>query len=197
MTDTPLTLKDMFADASGKPAFAEAGLAAVTAAVTAATAVLPPAAGAKIADGIHQALEAVLDLNLGDVLQTSWGKAAALRDAIIATLKDPTSIALVPLIDHKITSKHKPHIDLVYGSQSLAKLVFDITLNLALKGVMLEVRQGHIVGVKAGTCLGDGTFAFADKPLIVKKTPEIALPGKLKFTSSVQYEGTAVPQAAV
>ncbi|MBI3675698.1 MAG: hypothetical protein HY243_03680 [Proteobacteria bacterium] len=197
MSDAPLTLKDMFATDPSKPIADQADIGALLSVVTAATAVLPPAVGSTIVAAFRQALDEVLQLNLGDVLQASWGKAAALRDAILATLKDPESVALVPLLDHKITSTHKPHIDLMLGTKCLARITLDVSLNLALKGVMLEVQRGRIAGLKAGHCLGDGVLAYADKPLITHKTPEIPLPGRLKFTLPAPDESKAVPQAAV
>lgn len=105
-------------------------------------------------------------------------------------------MALVPLLDHKVTSTHKPHIDLMYGAKCLARITLDISLNLALNGVILEVHQGRIAGLKAGSCLGDGVLAFADKPLITHKTPEIALPGRLKFSPPAPEKSEIVPQAA-
>ncbi len=188
MTDAPFTLKNFFVADAAKPVADQINLAAVTAAVTAVTAALPPAAGAKIADAFHSALDEIFSVGLGDVLQASWGTLAALGDAMLATRKDPNSMVIVPLLDHKIASKHQPHIDLMYGEKCLAQISFDLLLNLALKGVMLEIRQGRIVGLKAGSCLGEGVCAFASRPLIQHKLPEFSLPGKLAFTPPRQGE---------
>ena len=188
MTGTPLTLKSLlFADAT-KPAAYGIDLSPVMAVVAVATSALPSPVVAGIASAIKPALDVILEVGLGDVLQVSWRKLSALKNAIETTLKEQGRVELVPLLDHKITSVHQPHIDLNYGQQSLGQIKFDITLSLLLKGVLLEIREGRIDGLKAGICGGDGILAFAGKPLLRHTTAELALPGKLSFSpSSVQH----------
>jgi len=181
MTDASLTLKDFLAADATKPIADGLDLGAVTAVIGAAAAALPAAAGAQIDGAFRHALDEILQVGLGDVLQASWGKAAALRDAILATRKDAGLVAIVPLLDHKVTSQHQPHIDLMYGSKSLVRIAFDISLNLMLSGVALEIRDGELAGIKAGTCTGEGILAFLGKPLLQHKSKEFALRGKLAF----------------
>ncbi len=196
MTDAPLTLKSIFFADPAKPVADEIDLTAIKAAIGAATAALPPGVASNVLKALRHALDEIFQLDLGDVFQSSWSKAIVLTTAIEATRKDPDGVAIVPLLDHKISSTHKPHIDLMYGNKSLGQIAFDITLNLALKGVALEVRQGRIVGLKAGLCVGQGVFSFAGKPLLDRTTPELALPGRVAFTRHHQgpREDSAKPK---
>ncbi len=182
MTENPLTLKSFFATDIAKPIAGDLDLAPVMAVVASATAALPASAGAQISDGVRSALDGILSVSAGDILQASWGKVAGVRDAILATRKDPGLTAIVPLLDHKITSKHSPHIDLTIAGKCLLQVKFDISLSLALKGATLDICQGRIARVSAGSCVSDGSIAFAGRTLLQRKSPEFALPGRLRFT---------------
>jgi len=183
VTEDPITLKHFFASDASKPIAGELDLKPVMAAVAGATAALPAQAMTQISDGLQSAFDSILAVNAGDVLQASWGKVMAVRDAILATRKDPAATALVPLLDHKITSKHSPQIDVTLGGKTLLQIPIDISLSLALKGAVLDIRQGRLFGVSGGSCVGDGVLAFAGKTLLQRKSPEFALPGRLNFTA--------------
>jgi hypothetical protein len=181
MSEAPLTLKNCFASDASKPIAGALDLGAIMPSIAAATAALPGAAAAQIRDTFTTALDGIFALNLGDVLMASWGKISALTDALHATRKEPGLLAVVPLFDHKVTSAHKPHIDLTYGGKNLLSVPFDIALSLMLKGIVLDIQNGAIANVKGGSLLGEGTLSFGGKPLLKHKTPELALPGKLAF----------------
>ncbi len=184
MTEQGLTLKDCFSADASKPIAGALDLGAILPALTAATAALPAAAASSVLDTFRSALDGIFQVGLGDVLQMSWGKVAALRDAILATRKDAGLLAVVPLLDHKVTSLHKPHIDVMYAGKTLLQVPFDIALSLTLKGVLLDVRNGGIANVKGGTCLGEGTLSFGGHPLLQHKTGDLALPGRLAFAKA-------------
>jgi hypothetical protein len=179
--NTPVTLKAFFCDDEGKPVADCLDAGSLIAAANEAASGLPRAALPGLAKAMDGALEGLFTPRLDDILARSWGKLQAVSDALKATATDPAALAVVPLLDHAITSKHTPKIDLVVAEQALCTLAFDITLGLQLKGVLLQVKGGRIAGLTAGACEGQGTLALAGKTLISKKTPAFALPGRLDF----------------
>jgi hypothetical protein len=181
MADTPITLKAFFCDDTGKPLVDCLDPAAVIAAAEGAAGNLPRASLPGLQKAVGGALDGLFEPRLEDILQRSWGKVAAVDEALKATRDDPAGLAVVPLLDHRITSRHAPHIDVVLGAKSLARLVFDIALSLELQGVQLEVRGGRIHALKSGACIGEGVFSFAGQTLIKRATPAFALPGRLRF----------------
>lgn len=134
-----------------------------------------------LAPALATAIDAVFQAPLASGLEASWKKAAVLADALETTRTDPAKVVVVPLMDHKVTSKHQPHVDVVYGGKSLHRLVFDIELFLALKGVQLQVRDGRIAGLTSGEWVGQGVFSLADHEILKRSTPAFALPGRLTF----------------
>jgi hypothetical protein len=177
----PVTLKAFFCDDEGQPVADCLDAGSLLAAANEAASGLPRAALPGLAKAMDGALEGLFTPRLDDILGRSWTKVQAVADALKATAADPAALAVVPLLDHAVTSKHSPKIDLVVAEQSLCALAFDITLALQLKGVMLQVRGGRIAALTAGACEGQGTVALAGKTLLTKKTPAFALPGRLDF----------------
>jgi hypothetical protein len=142
---------------------------------------VPKAALKSLGQAIDNAMDEVFAVPLGDILASSWEKLDHLKDAFAKTRADPEAVVFAPLMEHAITSKHTPSIDLVVGGKTLGKLELDISLALNLKGVQLEVRRGRICGLKSGDCEGEGAFSCGGQPLIKKATPPFALAGKVDF----------------
>lgn len=182
MTDAPLTLKTFFCEDPAAPVADGCELDLARKAVEEACAALPGPAREGAVKALAGALDEVFHVGLGEVLEASWGKLAGLQDALAATRADPAKVARVPLLDHKVTSKHAPYIDLMLGGRQLTRLTFDIVLTLALRGVQLDVRQGGLHGLTAGECQGEGTFSLGGQTLIKRSTPALALPGRLAST---------------
>jgi hypothetical protein len=179
MSAQPITLKSFFCDEGTIASACEAELA--EAALGTAAAKVPKPARPAAVRALKGSLDDIFNVGLGGVLESSWGKLAALKDSLEASLSDPDKLVLAPLLDHKVTSNHEPHIDLMLGGKSLTRLKFNIALSLQLKGVELEIRQGRIAGLRSGECLGEGIFSVGGQTLIQRETPALPLPGRVTF----------------
>jgi hypothetical protein len=142
---------------------------------------LPKAAVPGLTGAFDTALGDVFALPLGPLLESAWSKVAALADARARTLADPTASALTPLLDHKITSSHRPHIDLRYGGKTVGKIELLLELVLQLNGIELEFRRGRVSAVRSGTCQGVAALSLAGKPLFKRQTEPLPLTGQVSF----------------
>lgn len=177
---TPLSLKAFFTEDETRP-IADLLSPDAPGDLLKSVAGLPPALLPGASKALSAALDGLFDISLGSVLQASWQGLAAVRDALKLTREDAEAKVLVPLLDHKITSSHKPHIDLVVGGKSLGGLAFEIALVLELRGAQLEVAKGRLAGLGAGAVVGQGVFSFASQPLIQRTSPAFDLPGRIAF----------------
>lgn len=181
MTDAPLTLKSFFCADPDAPIADSCEMTLARKAVQEACKSVPAPARAGLVKALAGSLDELFGVGIGSVLETSWGKLEALKTSLDSTRADPAKIAHVPLLDHKVTSTHQPHIDLMLGGRKIARLAFDIGLTLDLRGVQLDIRQGRIHGLTGGEARGEGTFSFGGQPLLQRTTPALALPGRLAF----------------
>jgi hypothetical protein len=174
------TLKTFFCADPAAPLAGQAGFEAVFATASQVKG-LPKAAAPGLASAFATALEDVFAVPLGPLLEAGWKKVAALEDARKSTLADPAAKALVPLLDHRITSTHRPHVDLRYGGRTLGRVELLLELALELKGVELEFRKGGVTALRGGTCQGVGALSLGGQPLFKRRSDPFPLTGQVSF----------------
>jgi hypothetical protein len=125
-----------------------------------------------------------MDIDIGKILVGAWRKHRE-----IAQYRDMTSPSQgyheVVLLEHTIKSEHAPTIQPVINGAPLAKLQFDITLQLDLEGGRLFIRAGKIMKATTGTCTGNGKIEFKGHKIYEKKTKTFDLPGEILFDPGV------------
>lgn len=142
---------------------------------------LPSKAVPAFQSAMGGALDQVLSLPLAGVLSSPWTSIIEVSAALKETAHDPNATALVNLVDHGLTSAHRPKIDLLWGGKSVSRMEMGVDLALDLVGVALEIRGGRIVGVKAGHCQGVGLMTLFDQPVLKHDGHSHPLAGRLSF----------------
>ena len=132
-----------------------------------------------IVEGVSKALENALDVPISSVLGSAWNRARELRAAIVQTRDSDTAAVLVPLLDHTITSEHRPYVDVTVNGAAIARLVFPLTLALHVEGAVVRVTKGRITDVMAGQLTVKATLRFAEFVLFEQALSPIAIPGAL------------------
>lgn len=142
---------------------------------------LPDIAWSAFADEIEFALGKALDVNLIDVVVEGWTKLKQLRDYCGQKQEDADKPFSVALAQHDVVSSHQPGIDVLLGEKVIGRIVVDVDLSLTLKGVVLTIRDDHIIAVASGKFTGAGSVKYRGATLIEKSTPEYNIPGKWTF----------------
>ena len=132
-----------------------------------------------IIEGVSKALETALDVPISSLLAGAWDRARELRAAMQQTRDSEKDAVLLPLLDHTITSEHRPYVDVVLNGTSIARLVFPLTVTFQLQGIVLRIAKGRIADVLAGQMTIKATLKFAEFVLIEKALPPITIPGAL------------------
>jgi hypothetical protein len=124
-----------------------------------------------------------LDLDPVTLFAATWEKAQALSKAA----KSQSSKAVpVELMEHPVTSKLHPYIEIQLGPTVIRHVQFDVTLSLKLKGVILNVQSGAIRSIEAGTCEGSAEISIADSSIWKHKIDPIALSGRISLGDGIQ-----------
>lgn len=176
MSDEELTLRAFFPPgrAARTPAFKP-----VIGAAQAAAKGLPSKAIPAFQSAMGGALDNVLALPLAGVVSSPWTSIIEVAAALKETAHDPDATALVNLVDHGLTSAHRPKVDLIWGGKTVSRMEMGVDLVFDLIGVALEIRGGRIVGVKAGHCQGVGLMTLFDQPVLKHDGQSHALAGRL------------------
>lgn len=130
-------------------------------------------------------IDGLLNVPFGDVLASAWNKYHVLAKYLDREKYAAADTFLVPLAEHTVRSRHKPHLDLYLDDRKIGRIDFDVDLSLAIKGFIAKVRDGRIHEITAGTCKVKGTIRCENMLLVEKESESAALPGKIAFADGV------------
>ena len=142
---------------------------------------LPDVAWSAFSEEIQFALGKALDIDLLDVVAEGWSKLNQLRDYCGRKQDDEDKPFSVALAQHDVVSSHQPGIDVLLGEKVIGRIVVDVELSLTLKGVVLSIRNDHIIAVASGKFAGAGSVKYRGAALIERSTEEYDIPGRWIF----------------
>jgi hypothetical protein len=102
------------------------------------------------------------------VVIEGWKKDEALVEAARRTVADPSTQEVVELATHRITSVHRPTIDLLLDGVRIGTLHMEATFDCVLEGVVGTVARGRLVALRYGRCDATATV-LADDIEIVRR----------------------------
>jgi hypothetical protein len=127
-------------------------------------------AGREAASGqIATIAHGMLDLDLGDLVVGAWRKYADLTAAARRTIAAPDSTEVVELATHRITSTHRPFVELLVDDVHVATVRFELCIELVVKGLVGTVRRGYLVDVHCGDCDLTASLAAEGRELARRK----------------------------
>ena len=92
----------------------------------------------------------VLELDVIEVLVAGWGKYEVLTDAARRTLEAPGTEEIVDLAVHRITSTHRPRIDVFVDGVKREGVGLEIDLSIELHAVRAVVASGRLMALRSG-----------------------------------------------
>jgi hypothetical protein len=170
---------------------------------------LPGSAVAAVNKEIASAAAGVLDLNLGSLLVSGWRKYSDLVQAAQRTVAAPDSQEIVVLASHRVTSSHRPHVDLFIDDVKVMTLRFELKVVFDLNGLVAVVRLGELTTLRSGECIVTATLSLegvqlaqrqrrVDLAVVVPLDPTVPLVGKMADdATSGERRATAAPYLEV
>jgi hypothetical protein len=138
--------------------------------------------GAQWATLVHVAAGKVRELlrvPLTTILGRAWKDLKEVREAVETTRKAPGRTEVVALADHSVESEHKPYLDLYEGGKRIGRITFPISLEIELRGLLLEIETGAIRKIASGDARVKGTLKIGDVTLVEKAFERVRLPGEV------------------
>jgi len=113
--------------------------------------------------------DSLLDMDLGDILVSGWRKYSALVQAAHRTLSPPPSEEVVALATHRVTSTHRPRVDLLIDGKRLNSFEFELKVDVEVTGLSAVVRSGDLVALRGGVCQLSGTLSLEGVKLAARE----------------------------
>ncbi|MEU7016738.1 hypothetical protein [Streptomyces sp. NPDC046385] len=144
-----------------------------------------PAADRAVEHELAGVVDDFLGLDVLDLAAGGWRGHSALRAAARRTRELPGSEEVVALATHRITSTHRPYVDIYVDGAKLGTLQVDLTLVFWVSGFVCVVRDACLTGVNAGTCSVDASLAVQGAVLAERKGGPLDLPGAFALRGPV------------
>ncbi|MEJ2535330.1 MAG: hypothetical protein P8008_07705 [Gammaproteobacteria bacterium] len=141
-----------------------------------------------VASLLETAKDRLLDISLVDVLLGGWVKLRALQKYATGDKLVSDKTHEHTLSEHRVSSKHKPHVQLYVYEQLVCDVPLELELALVPARSKLLIRKGRIIGVKLSGCVASASLSCHGKELLSEKSEEIDFPAEIKLG-----RGVAIP----
>ncbi len=141
---------------------------------------------ATVRSGVLERAEQLLDVPLLDVMRWAWNKSRDLKAYRDRTKYPPDRTFGALLAEHKITSVHKPYVELRVGDQLVGRVGFSVEIGIVLKGAKLEIQGGRIKKIHTGECRATGSFSCEGFVLAKREFARLDLPGTIDLGEGVE-----------
>jgi len=119
----------------------------------------------------------LLDIRLLNVMGWAWKKGRELEAYRDTVRYPPDKTFRVPLVEHKITSTHKPDVEIRINKKPVGRVHFAVNIEIAVKVMTLEIRNARIKKIDAGDCKATGSFFCEGFLLTERESKPLDLPG--------------------
>src|SRR6266567_319786 len=119
----------------------------------------------------------LLDIRLLNVMGWAWKKGRELEAYRDTVRYPPDKTFRVPLVEHKITSTHKPDVEIRINKKTVGRVHFAVNIEIAVKVMTLEIRNARIKKIDAGDCKATGSFFCEGFLLTERESKPLDLPG--------------------
>lgn len=126
----------------------------------------------QVAKKLATRIAETLDVPIVGVIADAWAKAPDLGSVHRGAPGEPITTELGK---HSLDLDYHPSFELVVSGASCPEIGLDIVLSLTLKGLIVKLQDGKLLGVTAGWASGRGTMACGDVTIVEKRTEEMAL----------------------
>lgn len=127
----------------------------------------------------------LLGIEVRDILLRAWEKYEDLAQYADPQRYSPDELVVLPLMEHAITSIHRPSIEVEFSRRLKKNIPFTITTEFSLSGFMLEIQAGKIMKIFAGQCQGSGSVCCMNTCLYRKESTKINLPGAIDLGEGI------------
>jgi hypothetical protein len=154
-------------------------------------------AGQEAADSqIATVTQELLDLDLGGLAAAGWRKHASLTEAAERTRADPGSSEVVDLASQRITSVHRPYVELLVDNVHVATVRFELRVEFLVKALVATVRHGHVTALGSGDCDVTATLT-AENLQLVKQHGRLDMSALIRLPLTLERrDGNAAPDGA-
>jgi hypothetical protein len=183
--DKDLTLGQVLLGPDGRPQLRTASdEAGATGVIEDRLVTVPPGLRAAARDKVLELIAGVLDERLVDVLARGWQSWERVIEAAKRSLETPNAEALVELLDHEVTSTHRPYVEVTFDGKQIAKIEIVLEAQITLHAVTAVLARGRLTAIRSGRI--DLSAELAIEGLtVLTAAPSLELPIEIPIEPAV------------
>jgi hypothetical protein len=135
---------------------------------------------------ISSNVAALLNVSLLDVLRRAWNTSPALARYRDRERYPPDKTLVVPLAEHTIRSRHRPHLEVRVNQQPAGRIDFEVLLEMAIKGLRLHIRDGRIRKIDTGECQAKAKLSCEGFQLVQQAWRRLEMPGSIDLGEGLE-----------
>jgi hypothetical protein len=133
---------------------------------------------------MHRAAE-MANIPLANILLPAWRKYRELEKFADPQAYPQEDTELVSLLEHTVQSEHKSSLEILFKGVTVKLIDFTIAAELTLEGVVLQIRGGRVMAIKAGSVKGKASLAMESQIVLERPFAAVSLPGKIDLGDGV------------
>lgn len=134
---------------------------------------------------IEHDLPGLFDIDLEDIVAGAFRKYRELEKYCDTERYPPTRSVTVPLGERRLSSRHKPRLEINVDGVHMGDIEFVIELKMQLKAAALELRGGVIEAIDTGHASLQANVWLGKVPLLEKRLADFDLPGHLDIAQGI------------
>ncbi len=114
-----------------------------------------------------------------------WNEAQLFRRYLDRDRYPANETIAVPMAKHTIKSTHRPYLEVRVNESVVQRIEFDVSLEITLKGAILEIQDARIRKLRTGECTGKVELRCERLLLASEKFETKRLPGVIPFKDGI------------
>ncbi|MEU9699730.1 hypothetical protein [Streptomyces sp. NPDC047981] len=136
-----------------------------------------PAADRAVEHELATVVDDFLGLDVFDLAAAGWRGHSALQSAARRTRDLPGSEEVVALATHRVTSTHRPYVDVYVDGAKIGTLDVQLSVVFWISGLVCVVRDACLTGVRSGECAVDVSLGAQGAVIAERRGGRLDLPG--------------------
>jgi hypothetical protein len=129
---------------------------------------------------VGQRLVGALQDDMGSIFAGVWSDCVELKRSAEET-KTKSEPSTVVLTEHEFSYEVQPEVDVYVGQVEIGGFKFVVKLLCTVSALAVELKQGCVTAVRAGSCKGGAEITLAGQSIWKREFAHADLPGELKL----------------
>jgi hypothetical protein len=149
-----------------------------------------------VRDAIAEKAKDFMNLDVVEVLGEAWKKYAEVEKYADRKKYGPEVSVLVPLVEHTVSSKHHPKVEVLVHEVPVGSVEFDLEFSITFDACELKIQDAAIREILPGSARGEASLKLAGVTLLKRESRPLSFPGRIPLGKGIPLRGLGLAAGA-